>query len=328
MQSSEAAFEHTQRGATVDLAEALIAPVLGFVCSNGDLRRRVGLKGASRRADGWPGWYFWFAGVPGAHELIFVPPVDRDDAVPSVEFVIRYFPHPDESAFASFAPVEQAVRRSTLFDATGTPAVDGFEAIEPSLFHVAMLAIRPSSGLIDLEFSAQDCWLEIEASGEKAAPRRAVRGFELGAPALDFIVAACAFCGRRPPSAVEILYEPGVKWRIENGLATAETSDDIALLTVHVRSLARFGVGPDDVSNADEFPVLQSQRQRCVFRHSGTYMPPSFPGLDLATWWRAATWRFIPSGMFCGCQAEDLSVAGRDEVDACVAAGGRRRTSP
>ena len=148
MQSSTALLEQNWHGAAdpVDLAEALIAPVLGLVCSNADLRRRVGLKGASRRADGWPAWYFWFAGASGAHELVLVPPVSHDDAGPSLEFAIRYFPHPDESAFASFAPVEQAVRRSTLFDATGTPAVDGFEAIEPSLFHVAMLTVRSSLG--------------------------------------------------------------------------------------------------------------------------------------------------------------------------------------
>jgi hypothetical protein len=308
------------------LAEALIAPALGFVCSNADLRRRVGLKGASRRADGWPAWYFWFAGVPGAHELVLVPPVGRDDAGPSLEFAIRYFPHPDEGAFASFAPIEQAVRRSILFDATGTPAVDGFEAIEPSLFHVAMLTVRSSPGLIDLEFSAQDYWLETEAAGERAAVRRAVRGFELGAPVLDLIIAAHAYCGRRPPRAVEVLREPGLCWRIDkNGVATPEATDSVALLTVHVRGLTQFGAEPNDNVAPADVPVLRSRRQRCVYRHRGPEIPPPLEGLDLLTWWRAATWRFIPSGLFCGCQAEDVSIAGRDEEPAPVPAHGFRR---
>ena len=191
-----------------------VAPLLSLVCANADVRRRLGLKGASRRADGWPAWYFWFAGVSGAHELAFVPPADGEDAPRPLEFAIRYFPHLDEDAFASFAPIEQATRRSSLFDGTGTPAVEAFDAIDPSLFHVATLAISPSSDLIDLEFTAQDCWLETEAAGERSRVRRAVRGFELGAPVLDLIVGAHAYHGRRPPRGVEVLCEPGLRWHV------------------------------------------------------------------------------------------------------------------
>jgi hypothetical protein len=211
MRSSAAALEQSRHGAAdaVGLAEALVAPLLSLVCSNADLRRRLGLKGASRRADGWPAWYFWFAGISGAYELALVPPAGGDDVSRTLEFAVSYFPHPGEDAFESFAPIEQATRRSTLFDATGTPAIEGFDAIEPSLFHVATLALSPSRILLNIDFAAQDCWLETEAAGEAVVVRRAVRGFELAAPVLDLLIGAHAYYGRTPPRGVEILREHG-----------------------------------------------------------------------------------------------------------------------
>ena len=98
-----------------------------------------------------------------------------DAATTRTEFAIRYFPHPDEDAFESFAPIEQATRGSTLFDATGTPTVEEFDTIEPSLFHVATLALSPSRALLNIDFAAQDCWLETDTADEAVAVRRAVR---------------------------------------------------------------------------------------------------------------------------------------------------------
>jgi hypothetical protein len=335
MRSSASALAQDQRGAadSIDLAEAALAPLLSFVCSNADLRRRFRLKGASRRADGWPAWYFWFAGIAGAHELALVPPASELDPPYSIEFAIRYFPQPDEDAFETFAPVERAARCSDLFDATGTPAVDAFDGIEPSLFHVATLAIIPTPAFVDIVFAAQDCWLETETAREAAATRRAVRGFELGAPVLDLLVAAHAYCGRRPPAAVEILREPGLRWHVDDrGVAASHTLPELSLWTVHARGLVRFGVVPGDaLAQANPPPLPRSRGAECVLRHDRSGAPPRFAGLDLATWHRAASWRFIPTGLFCGCHSEEPSVAGRDEEDAertCVADAGRPRTRP
>lgn len=318
-----------ERGAAdlVGQAEASVGPILNFVCSNADLRRRLGLKGASRRADGWPAWYFWFAGMPGAHELALIPPADLDDGelAPQVAFAIRYFPHPEEEAFDGFASVERTVRLSNRFDATGTPAIELFDTIEPSLFHVATLKVSSVRGGLDQELVAQDCWRETETGDAGTRIRRTVRGFALGAPVLDLLVAAHVYYGRTPPDAVVVLCEPGICWYIdESGHATAEVAGDLSLLTVQVRGLARFGVEPSDALAVDDDIGRRSPAQRCIYSHRGRTAPPPFPGLDLAAWWRAATWRFVPSGLFCGCQAEDLSVAGRDEGDSCAATASSR----
>lgn len=318
----------------VGLAEAALAPLLSFVCSNADLRRRLGLKGASRRADGWPAWYVWFAGVAGAHEFALVPPASDRDLFHSIELAVRYFPQPDEDAFEAFAPVERAARRSDLFDDTGTPAVDAFDGIDPSLFHVATLAIIPARSSVDIAFAAQDCWLETEAAGDAVATRRAVRGFELGAPVLDLLVAAHAYCGRQPPRAIEILRELGLRWHVDGrGVAASGPSPELSLWTVHARGLIRFGAPPDDaLAQTDLPPLPRSRGQECVLRYDGSAAPPRFKGLDLATWRRAATWRLVPSGLFCGCHSEESSIAGRDEEEdeaaACIADGGRPGTRP
>lgn len=335
MRSSAGALAQDQHGAadSIDLAEAALAPLLSFICSSADLRRRFGLKGASRRADGWPAWYFWFAGIAGAHELALVPPADDEDERPPLEFAVRYFPRPDEDAFATFTPAEQAARRSIAFDRTGSPAVEAFETIDPSLFHVATIAIFPSRDTLDIVFTAQDCWLETETAGEAVATRRAARGFELGAPVLDLLVAAHAYCGRRPPAAVEILREPGLRWHVDDRrVAASEPSSELSLWTVHARGLVRFGATPGDtLAQTNMSPLPRTRGQECVLRHDGSAVPPRFDGLDLATWQRAATWRLVPSGLFCGCHAEEPSIAGRDEEHedaACLADGDRPRARP
>ena len=253
-----------------------------------------------------------------------------DAATTRTEFAIRYFPHPDEDAFESFAPIEQATRGSTLFDATGTPTVEEFDTIEPSLFHVATLALSPSRALLNIDFAAQDCWLETDTADEAVAVRRAVRGFELGAPVLDLLIGAHAYYGRTPPRGVEILREPGLRWHVNgNGVAASTIAAEVSLLTVHVRGLLRYGAALGaEVTAEPTPPLVPSAGQACVFRHYGRDAPPHFDGLDLATWWRAAVWQFIPSGLFCGCQAEDLSIAGRDEADTCVAAHGQLKALP
>ena len=168
-------------------AEAIVAGILSLVCVNPAARRRLGLTAANRRADGWPAWCLWLAGSSGAYELALVPPAIAFNSHPTgaADFALRYFPHPDEEDYARFAAIEQQARCSPLFDHTGTPAIETMGELDPSLFHIAMLSLRPSlaDGGLDLTLEAQDVWLETTDTESGRQTRRAVAGLALGASA-------------------------------------------------------------------------------------------------------------------------------------------------
>ncbi len=123
---------------------------------------------------------------------------------PAPHFAFRYFPHPDEDACADFAAIEQQARCSPLFDHTGTPAIETMGELDPSLFHIAMLSLRPSlaDGGLDLTLEAQDAWPETIETENGPQTRRAVAGLALAAPIVDFLVCAHTYCGRHPPHAL------------------------------------------------------------------------------------------------------------------------------
>lgn len=302
-----------------EFAESALASLLALACSTEDARRRLGLKGASRRADGWPAWCVWLAGVAGAYELALAPPAAADGGgdTPVAIFALRYFPHPDEAAFEDFAPAERACRLSALFDRTGTPALDAWELIDPSLFHVATLFLSPAPDGLDIALAAQERWLETETTAGAPHSRRSVRGFDLAAPLLDFLVCAHGCFGRRPPRAIEIVSEPGVCWLIDDGgAARPQRSPGCPLFTVHALGLPRFGFA-DPAGETPAAPAVRlAAGQSRLLRDDGRAPPPTFGPLNLAAWREAAQWRLAPSGLFCGCHARDLSrIVGADESD-------------
>jgi hypothetical protein len=298
------------------VAEAIFAGLLGLVCASAPARRRLGLKGASRRADGWPAWYIWLADTPGAYEIALLR--QSGDRPTQADLALRYYPHPDEAVFATFAPVEQSVRLSALFDRTGTPAIEALDQIDPSLFHIAILSVRPiGTETFDVLLQAQDRWLEIATHRGGEAARRSVPGLTLAATVLDFLVSAYAYHNRRPPGAVTITRQPGLVWRVgAGGEALAAAMPDVSLFSVHVSSLARLGAAAADADGAqserDELPA-NPNGAAVVFRHQGTRVPAPFAPFALPAWWEAAAWRFYPIGAVCGCHMDAGHLAGRDE---------------
>jgi len=62
-----------------------------------------------------PGWYLWLKKRQGVYEFILSEAGQRGELEVS-KFLIKYYPHPEESLFDSFATAEQVVRLSPYFD--------------------------------------------------------------------------------------------------------------------------------------------------------------------------------------------------------------------
>jgi hypothetical protein len=296
--------------------EAAIGGLLGLVALSPQAKRRLGLSGASRRADGWPAWYLWLAGCSGAYELALVPPADADlDQEIGADLTLRYFPHPDEDDFATFADVERAARTSSLFDHTGTPAIEAIADIDPSLFHIATMSLAPSrcAGRIDFELQSQDVWLETTSTDRDDTVRRRVPGLALAAPLADFLVCGRTYHGRHPPASFVLTREPGITWQVD-AAGARPIAADAALYTLCVEGLPGLSV-PDmmRVSNGSPEPP---PADTILGRHSGGAVPDRVEPFATDDWWRAARWTFYPVGAMCGCLAEEATVVGRDEVEA------------
>jgi hypothetical protein len=296
----------------VAFAEAAIGGLLGLVTLSPHAKRRLGLSGASRRADGWPAWYLWLAGSNGAYELALLPTADAvSDPGAGADFTLRYFPHPDEDDFSTFADVEREARTSSLFDHTGTPAIEALADIDPSLFHIATLSLVPGrdDGRIDLLLQTQDVWLE---TTEDADVRRRVPGLALAAPVVDFLVCGRTYHGRHPPASFVLAREPGTAWHID-AAGARPTVADTALYTLSVEGLP--GLGLPDMLCVDGRSVEPPSAEAIVRRHDGDAVPERCKPFATDDWWRAARWAFYPVGAMCGCLAEEATVVGRDDVN-------------
>lgn len=304
-------------GDPLAFAEATVGGLLGLVSLSPPAKRRLGLRAASRRADGWPAWYLWLAGTDGAYELALLPPTDADAPAPGADFILRYFPHADEAVFADFAPVERHARDSDLFDRTGTPTIETMEALDPSLFHVALLSLRPSAvdGRIDLVLEAQDVWLETSETPSGIETRRAVPGLALAAPVVDFLVCARGYFGRHPPAAFTLARASGLAWHVDaHGDGEPAPTPRAELITLTVTGLPSLGI-PDTLSARDDAEAAPDDRHAILCRHVGAATPARLTPFATDDWWKAATWRFYPVGAMCGCLNEDVAVIGPDDDD-------------
>ena len=304
-------------GDPLAMAEATIGGLLGLVSLSPQAKRRLGLRAASRRADGWPAWYLWLAGSDGAYEIALIPPNDTDTPAAGADFVLRYFPHVDEGAFADFAPVERHARSSDLFDRTGTPTIETMDALDPSLFHVALLSLRPSAleSRIDLVLEAQDIWLETSETPSGTTTRRAVPGLALAAPIVDFLVCARGYFGRHPPAAFTLARASGLAWHVDaHGDGAPAPTPHAELITLTVTGLPNLGI-PDSLCAHDGVGEAPDDQRSILCRHVGAATPARLSPFATDDWWKAATWRFYPVGAMCGCQAEDTTVTGRDDDD-------------
>jgi len=286
-----------------DLAHLVIEGVFGLVFPDPHARLRMGLKAMSRSRNESMAWYIWTTSRLGVFEVALLPgsPELHPD---SALLALHYFPDPSESVFARFAPIEQQVRLSPLFDHTGTPEMNSAEQLDPSLFHVGSLVIVPQlGGYIDLHLNAQDRWIEQVRCDEHWQMRRNVPGLRLALAILDPLVCGLSYLGRRPPALVRTWHRPGLVWCIEaNGQAQSQYDPEASEWGIDFHAL----VLPSCAESITPVPMPARVAEKYIFEYASDIPPRHAPWPVNPQWWQAAGWQFDPVGEFCSqCAAED-----------------------
>ncbi len=284
--ASVPAFDAAQAAlADHDLAHAIVEGAFALVFPDPQARAALGLAAISR-AKHATAWYLWTRTHAGAFEMALMP---ADEPRPGrASFALRYFPHPSETLFACFAPVEREARTSGTFDATGTPHWHAAADLDPGLFAVGVLELELAADGIALVLEAPDHWLEETHDGHSWTIRRHVPGLALSFAAVDPLGCALAYLGRRAPQSVCATRRPGGRWRVDQDGATALDDAAIAHWRLEARGFALPGLADAPL------PIGSG----CV--RSGS-------PVDTGRWDEAARWRFDPVGAFCAhCEAEAI----------------------
>ncbi|UTF51189.1 hypothetical protein NLA06_04670 [Desulfomicrobium sp. ZS1] len=117
-------------------AFSLFEKALRVIVPNPSAREILGLKCISEKLYEPLGWYIWLEESQGVYALELL-----DAATKKGRFVIRFFPFTDGKLFNCLSEDEQRVRKSKVFDFTGTPDQCSGLNFASELFVVGVLSL-------------------------------------------------------------------------------------------------------------------------------------------------------------------------------------------
>lgn len=243
-----------------------------------EARRMLGFKAISERREEPCGWFLWFDECPGVYsmELALAEHMDDGDARGSVGiFVLKYYPGLDDPCLASCLHDELVLRRSDVFDHTGTPTLDGMRCIGEDQFVIGFLDVMAWHGGGGYEFRLRSTEASNYDPLSEDVPERDGRSpvWRLSWQLVDKLITA--FCNhyRLPPADVAVQRQDGAVPRTRYMLS--------ACLGCH-------GV-------LDELlPLLKIQR---LTPHELAGFVQDFDRWINPDWWLAANFRFNTEGV-------------------------------
>ncbi len=307
--SPDAVSESTPFGLAYQAVEALLMALF----PDGNARRAIGFRQISRLVDDHLAWYLWTDDRPGAYlvELSESSGWDAWGAPVRADLLVRYYPHPEEAAFATYSPVERRLRTSALFDGTGTPTLRGRAEIDPALFLAGVLRLSslPSvSGLV-LALLAQSEWREVVERPDGPHVLRRVPGWDLSFPLFDKLVLAQAYVNHLVPAAARAGRLEGMAW-VRATDHSWSVRPDPALEGWSCAVV--LSSGPEALSPVDALKALEGAADPTLSEEviAETLTAPStrLACIDPA-WWQAHRWTFAPDAHVCHhCFAEEGEV--------------------
>lgn len=300
-----------------DFVHGVIEGAFALLFPDPELRHRLRLRAISRAADGSLAWYLWLDGRPGAYELALAAE-EFGAADDGVLLALRYFPHPDELVHRRFALAERRVRRSSVFDATGTPAFGRAADLQPHQFLIAAIALEPQGDdHLTVRAHVADRAIEERAVGNAWRRVRDVPAAELAQPVVDALIAGIVYLGRVAPAELRVWREQGTRRQVAvAGVAAAAPDPTHAVWEFEWRGLVR----PGRVAGRVAVAVAPAAGAAPWFVHAGVSPPTAPPWPVNSLWWDAATWRTEPVGAFCHhCSVDDgtNASAGLRRAEAC-----------
>jgi len=192
-----------------------------------------------------PCWHIWLSDSEGVYELALVNSgsksiyEDMREGVKKVlldqywsEFVIRYYPSPNEQVFEDFSFYEKVLRLSEFFDRDGRPRSDMKDTFHESYYTVGsmQLIVERNMNMLSLSINSQDRLIDYRMKGVKiesgenkiiwgvkpGGRDRNVPGWELSWRIFDRLVETYCRLYRTSPSICYLVNCPGKVWKIKD----------------------------------------------------------------------------------------------------------------
>lgn len=299
----------------------------------------IGFTKISRLISQKPGWYLWTKEQQGAFLLKFldaeyldkkrsmvgIPNLGTDPAV-RAEFIVRYYPSPEEPLFDDFAPIERAIRLGPYFDHTGTPRFEKQNEIHESLFTVGKFHLAFDKGLnfALLTISSQERWIEIcnngplvrtddrqsiEAVLEKATVRN-VPGWELSWYLFDKLLLGFCYVHKSFPFGLGLTEYPGTIYHIGKFNEVVEVQEPhVPAKTIEagvfLQSAKQASIDPETMKEAFLHSIRLSLRKGEILVDYFENPPEKENRWINPDWWRVSSWSFPPAREIEHCYFRD-----------------------
>jgi hypothetical protein len=308
-------------GDSIELVRRVMEDMFILLFFEEQAHHRIGFTKISRLIGQEPGWYLWTKERKGAYllELIDIEDFHREARLvdmpnlnihPAVraEFIVRYYPSPEEPSFNDFAFIERETRLGPSFDHTGTPFFGKQDELHESLFTVGKFHLAFDKGLdfASLSISSQDRWIEIAKNreGGKVIPEEAkvrnVRGWELSWHLFDKLLLGFCYVHKSFPFGLALTEYPATIYHIYAPDQVVEAHEpEVYGRTIEAGVLLQSVKGAIDPGVLKE-TFLQSvplslKKDEVLVDYFGSPPEEERPWIN-PDWWRAPSWTFPPPG--------------------------------
>jgi hypothetical protein len=290
--------------------------------------QKIGFTHISRLIGETPGWYLWTKEQRGAYllELIDIEYFHNEPGIVDIpkpiinpevkaEFIVRYYPSPDEPSFDDFAFIEREVRLGPSFDHTGTPLFDKQNEIHESLFTVGRfhLAFDKGLSLALLTISSQDRWIEIVKKGPlvktdhrqvmevipEEVKTRNVPGWELSWYLFDKLLLSFCYVHKSIPFGLGLTEYPGTTYHISEFNQVVDAHEpDVHGRTIEagvlMRSILPLPIDSRGLKEAFwESIRLSLKKDEVLVEYFENPPEEGCPWIN-PNWWIASSWSFPP----------------------------------
>jgi hypothetical protein len=313
-------------GDDIDLVRRVMEDMFILLFFDKGACQRIGFTNISRIIGEKPGWYFWTKDQKGAYLLELADAVyfdkeggtDYINNVPGVraEFVLRYYPSPEEPLFEDFAFIERDVRLGPYFDHTGTPFFEKQNEIHQSLFAVGNLYLDFDKGLnfAILKISSQDRWIEIVKEGPvvetdhrqsievvpEGTMARNIPGWELSWRFYDKLLLGFCYVHKTFPFGLGLTEFPGGVYHLYARNKVIEAHEpDVRGRTLEAGVLLqpnqRPPIDPEILKEAFSRSIQLSREETEIQIDCFTSPPKDRHPWINPDWWTASSWTYQPS---------------------------------
>lgn len=273
--------------------------VLLYSLLDDGMRERIGLKGVSQFFHAGQGWYFWLLQREGVYEIEFLDRKEKQSCI-SIEFVLKYYPHPDEAVFADYSFIEQVMRLQYPFE-QNCPTPKCREQLGARSFYVGKLILHWYEEAVLLSLSAQNRWKEylqeelriknnegvfqeVAKAGEKD---RDVPGWSISFDLYSCLMKAFCFIYRSTPQMIGLGCSPG---KIEYVGATERVRKEAGgdVLAISLTAAIPFQGELSASEEMLEAVRLFSGRGGIIYQEGKKNLLHLYPQLFVKDWWLMA----------------------------------------